>query len=65
MSIRVRLIDDRGPGRRSGDVLDDTGKVIGSAHDYPYDGRGYAVHTKPFAGFVPESDIEYVEEVSA
>lgn len=58
--FRVRLTRDNGPGRRSGEVLDDAGNRIGDASDYIYGGRGYAVHTRPFGGFVPESQIVYV-----
>lgn len=58
--FRLRLVEDNGPGSRHADVLDDNGKCIGGASDYIYQGRGWAVHTKPFAGFVPEEQIEYV-----
>jgi hypothetical protein len=42
------------------DVLDDDGNVIGAASRSCYGASGFAVHTKPFAGFVPEAQIEYV-----
>ena len=54
--IQIHLTDDDGPGRRFGNVVDDDGKTIGSAHDYIYGGAGYAVHTVRFAGFVPDND---------
>lgn len=57
----IRLDRDNGPGRRSGSVLDDAGNVIGDASDYIYGGRGYAVHTAAYAGFVSESEAVYVE----
>lgn len=58
----VRLSDPEAkPGHRSGYVLDDAGDIIGDASDYIYSGRGYAVHTGPFAGFVPAEDIVIVE----
>lgn len=41
-------------------VLDDAGNVIGSASDYIYSGSGFAVHTRPFGGYVAESQIEFV-----
>jgi len=41
-------------------VLDDDGNVIGSANRiYP---DGYAVHTRPFGGYVNDSQIIFVEE---
>jgi hypothetical protein len=60
--IRIRLLSDNGAGRRHGEVLNGEGTVIGSAQDYTYDGRGYAVHTVPFAGFVAEHEVEYVPQ---
>ncbi len=60
-TFRVRLNEDRGPGHRWGEVLDDAGNVIGSAQDYTYGGSGFAVHTRPFAGYVPTHQIEFVE----
>lgn len=60
--IRIHLTDNDGPGRRFGNVVDQQGNTIGSAHDYIYGGRGYAVHTERFGGFVPDNDrcIVYV-----
>ena len=58
--FRLRLTEDNGPGRRHAEVLDADGKVIGSAMDYTYGGLGYAVHTKPFGGYVPLDMIEFV-----
>lgn len=58
--FRVRLTEDRGPGRRHGEVLDDAGNVIGSAADYIYGGKGFAVHTRPFGGYVPCDQIQFV-----
>ena len=60
--FRIRLIGDNCPGRRTGDVLDDDGNIIGSAHDSIYGGHGFAVHTKPFGGFVPEDQIDFVSQ---
>lgn len=59
--FRVRLDDPTAkPGSRWGDVLDDSGVRIGDASDYIYGGRGFAVHTRPFGGFVSEDQIEFV-----
>jgi hypothetical protein len=61
--FRLRLEDPKAPpGRRFADVLDDQGNRIGGAYDYVYSGTGYAVHTRAFAGYVPEAQIEYVED---
>ncbi len=57
----VKLSDGvREPGRRFGTVVDEHGTVLGSAQDYTYSGRGWAVHTKPFAGYVPDEQIVIV-----
>ena len=40
------------------DVLNDSGEVIGSAHRIY--SNSWAVHTKPFGGFVPDSQVVYV-----
>lgn len=59
--FRVRLEDpDALPGERFGYVLDDNGTVIGDACDRIYGGGGFAVHTGPFAGYVPFYQIEFV-----
>lgn len=58
--FRVRLTEDNGPGRRWGQVLDNDNNVIGEASDYTYRGKGFAVHTKPYAGYVPENQIIFV-----
>lgn len=59
--FRVRLEDPKAkPGSRWGDVLDDNGVRIGDASDYIYGGRGFAIHTRPFGGFVSEEQIEFV-----
>lgn len=58
--FRVRLYRDNGPGHRSGHVLDDAGNRIGDAHDYIYGGRGFAVHTRPYGGYVPAEQIDFV-----
>jgi hypothetical protein len=63
--FRVRLTEDNGPGRRWGDVLDDNGSVIGSAHDSIYGGRGFAVQTRPFGGFVSTDQIDFVDQPDA
>jgi hypothetical protein len=39
-------------------VLDNNGKQIGDAHRIYAD--GYAVQTKPYAGYVPDRDIVWV-----
>lgn len=59
-TFRIRLTDDGGPGRRAGRVLDSDGNEIGSASDVTYGGRGFSVWTRPFAGFVPNEQIEIV-----
>lgn len=63
--FRVRLTIDKynsdQPGKRYGDVLDNDGNRIGDASDYIYGGRGFAIHTRPFGGFVPLEQIEFVE----
>jgi hypothetical protein len=59
--FRVRLEDPNArPGSRRGAVLNDTGESIGEAADGTYDGAGFAVHTKPFAGYVALEQIEFV-----
>lgn len=59
--FRVKLENKRAvPGRRYGQVLDDNGNQIGDASDYIYGGRGFAVQTRPFGGFVPVEQIEFV-----
>jgi hypothetical protein len=61
--FRIRLNPGHsGPGTRVGAVLDDDGNRIGSAHDWPYKDRGFSVHTRPFAGFVPREQIEFVQD---
>ena len=59
-TFRLRLTSDDGPGSRHADVLDDAGNVIGSASDYIYGGRGWAVSSRPFAGYVAEHQVEFV-----
>jgi len=59
--FRIRLDDKRArPGQRSGKVLNDAGEVIGSASDYIYGGSGFAVHTRPFGGYVSADQIDFV-----
>jgi hypothetical protein len=61
--FRVRLTEEsreRGPGSRVGVVLDDDDNPIGSASDWAYGGKGFAVHTRPFGGYVPLDQIEFV-----
>jgi len=59
--FRIKLRDRKAkPGQREGSVLDDAGNVIGSASDYIYGGSGFAVHTRPFGGYVAENQIEFV-----
>lgn len=59
--VRLRLDDPTAPpGKRSGKVINESGAIVGEANDSIYGGRGYSVWTTPFAGFVEESQIEYV-----
>jgi hypothetical protein len=61
--FRVRLTQEsreRAPGARVGVVLDDEDTPIGSANDWLYQGSGFSVWTRPFAGFVPLEQIEFV-----
>lgn len=59
--FRVRLSDpDALPGRRSGYVLDEQNHIIGDASDRIYGGTGFAVHTLPFGGYVPNDQIVFV-----
>lgn len=48
---KFRFRDEGGSIR----VLDDQNRVIGSAHRFYCD--GYAVHTRPFAGYVSDSQV--------
>jgi hypothetical protein len=57
--FRLLLTRDEGIGRREAAVLDAAGNRIGYASDSIYAGRGWAVHTGPYAGYVPEAQIEY------
>lgn len=61
-SFRIRLRDCKRDsyGRRSGDVLDDAGNVIGYAHDLIYGASGFTVETRPFAGYVPNDKVVFV-----
>ena len=59
--FRVRLhVEDHPTVSRWGDVLDDDDNVIGSASDFIYGGRGFAIHTKAYGGFVPSENIDFV-----
>lgn len=59
--FRLRLRNPRArPGQREATVLDDSGEEIGEAYDSTYGGAGFAVHTKPFAGYVALDQIEFV-----
>jgi hypothetical protein len=59
---KVRLREkDAPPGRRHGSVIDLDGEIIGSASDGTYEGRGFAVHTNNFAGYIPNECIEFVD----
>lgn len=51
---------DRSPGARSGLVIDRDGTVIGDASDYIYGGRGFAIHTRAFAGYVSAADVDLI-----
>ena len=57
--FRLRLRAPTG-GTRWADVLDESDQVIGSAHDRPYPGYGFAVHTREFAGFVADASVDFV-----
>jgi len=59
--FRVRLDKPKARlGMRRGVVLDNAGNVIGDASDYIYGGTGFCVHTKPFGGYVPNDQIDFV-----
>jgi len=59
--FRVRLSDSSAkPGRRQGHVLDENDNIVGDASDAIYSGRGFAIHTAPFGGFVPAEQVEFV-----
>lgn len=60
--IRIKLIGNNAPGRRYGQVLDEDGNVIGSAHDSTYGGGAFAVHTPGYAGYTPLTSIEFVND---
>jgi len=59
--VRVRLtgngLQERYP---SGDVVDIDGNVVGMASSYTYGGNAFAVHTRPFAGYVRFDECEFV-----
>lgn len=59
--VRLQKESSKEPGRRHVDVLDDAGNVIGGGYDYIYGGAGFAIHTKPFGGYVPEGQLVWVE----
>jgi len=44
---------------KSADVIGQDGSIIGYAHRIYSD--GWAVHTKPYAGYVPDSQIVMVD----
>lgn len=59
--IRIKLKNKRAPaGRRYGQVLDENNNVIGDASDAVFGGRRFSIHTRPFGGFVPVEQIEFV-----
>jgi len=60
--IKIKLIGNNPPGRRSGQVIDDEGNIIGSAHDSTYGGGAFAVHSIRYAGYTPLDQIEFVED---
>jgi hypothetical protein len=41
-------------------VIGEDGQVIGSASNLIYGDRGWAVHTKPFGGFVAADEVVFV-----
>lgn len=55
--LRVSTLD-----KAVADVLDGQGNVIGSAHRGPYRDYGWAIHTKDWAGFAPNSQIRYLAD---
>lgn len=57
--FRLRMVQDNGIGHRWANVLDAEGNCIGQADDFIYGASGWAVHTAPFAGFVPNSQIVF------
>lgn len=59
--FRVRLTEDNGPGLRSGEVLDEQGRVIGSASDFIYRGAGFCICTAPYHGYAALDQIALVE----
>lgn len=62
-TVRVRLDDPDAPaGRRRGYVLDEAGEIIGDVSDRIYGGRGFAIHTAPFGGFVDAGQVEFVTD---
>jgi hypothetical protein len=44
------------------EVLDGSGNIIGQADRLIYGRRGWAVHTKNFAGFVPNHQVRIMED---
>jgi hypothetical protein len=59
--FHVKLDDPEAkPGFRFGQVVDDNGNQIGRASDYLYSGRGFAINTAPYAGFVPLDQVQFV-----
>ena len=60
--FRIKLENNHAlPGHRYGAVLDDNGNTIGHAYDYTYHGGGFAVHTDPYAGYVPLTQIDFID----
>lgn len=62
MKIRVRLDEGRGLNSPypAGVVLDDDGRIIGTADSYTYGGTAFAIHTRAVAGWYPFRDVEIV-----
>ncbi len=58
--FHLRITEDQGVGCRYADVLDDAGNKIGYAYDYLYPGSGWGVWTRPYAGYVPNEQVEVV-----
>lgn len=58
--FRVRLRDRQGSRWQWGDVLDDTGAVIGSANTMVYSGEGWCIETAAYHGHAPLGQVVLV-----
>jgi hypothetical protein len=59
--VRIQLTSAADASYPSGLVLNAAGEVIGDAQSYTYGGCAFAVHSRDFAGWVPMSQVEFVE----